>query len=74
MEKKLQNPYLTNYNLLMIVQDLWQAYYQVLLIILLKEFIKLNANMDMITKNVERVELNTIIKSIASNTQTLKMI
>ena len=74
MENKLQNPYLTNYNLLMIVQDLWQAYYQILLIILLKEFIKLNANMDMITKNVERVELNTKIESIASNTQTLKMI
>ena len=74
MEKKLQNLYLTNYNLLMIVQDLWQAHYQILLIILLKEFIKLNANMDMITKNVERVELNTKIESIASNTQTLKMI
>ena len=43
MEKNLQKPYSTEYNLL-IVQDLWQAYYQILLIILLKEFIQLNSN------------------------------
>ena len=35
MEKKLQKPYLTDYNLL-IAQDLWQAHYQTLLIVLLK--------------------------------------
>ena len=40
LEKKSQKPYLTNYNLLK-AQDLWQAHYQVLLIILVKEFIKL---------------------------------
>ena len=31
MEKKLQKPYLTNYNLFM-AQDLWQAHHQILLI------------------------------------------
>ena len=47
MEKKLQKIYLTYYSLL-IVQDLWQARYQILLIIFLKEFIELNVNMDMV--------------------------
>ena len=42
-KKKLQKTYLTDYNLLT-VQNLWQAPYQVLLMILLKEFIKLNVN------------------------------
>ena len=37
MENKLQQIYFTYYNLL-IVQDLWQANYQILSIILLKEF------------------------------------
>ena len=54
MEKKLQKAYATDYNLL-IVQDLWEAHYQILLIILLKEFIKLNANMDMTIKNEKLV-------------------
>ena len=45
MKKKSQKPYLTNYNLF-IAQNLWQAHYQTLLIILLNEFIKLTANMD----------------------------
>ena len=50
MGKKLQkNIYLKYYNLL-IVQDLWQAHYQILLIIFLQEFIELNVNSDMITK------------------------
>ena len=71
MEKKLQNPYLTNYNLL-IVQDLWQAYYQIFLIILLKEFIKLNVHLDMIIKKVKRAEVHTKIVSIVSNKQTLE--
>ena len=39
MDKKSQKSYLTDYNLL-IVQDLEQVYYQILLIIMLKEFIK----------------------------------
>ena len=73
MEKKLQIPYFTDYNLL-IAQDLWQAHYQILLIIFLKEFTKLNANADMIIKNVKLAELNTRIVSAVLNTQALKII
>ena len=58
MGKISQKPYLTDYNLLM-VQDLWQAHYKILLLILLKEFEKLNVNTNMITKNLKIVELNT---------------
>ena len=58
----------------MTVQDLWQALYQILLIIFLKEFIKLNVNMDEIIKNVKHVELNTKMASAFLNTKTLKMI
>ena len=35
MEKKLQKPYFTDYKLLT-MQDLWQAQYQILLIVFLK--------------------------------------
>ena len=51
IEKKIQKPYLKNQDLL-IVQDLWQVQCQTLSIILLEEFIKLNAIMDMIIKIV----------------------
>ena len=47
MEKKLQKPYPTDYNLL-IVQNLWQVRYKILLIILLKEYVKINVNIDTI--------------------------
>ena len=57
MEKKVKKIYLTYYNLL-IAQDLWQTHYQILSIIILKEFIKLNINTDTIIKNVKLVELN----------------
>ena len=63
MEKKSQKIYPTNYNLL-IAQDLWETHYQILLIILLEEFIKLNVN-----TNVKFVELNTKIASAFLNTQ-----
>ena len=43
--------YRTAYSLL-IAQDLWQAYYQILSIIFLKEVIKLNVNTDTVIKNV----------------------
>ena len=43
------------------MQDSLQAPYQILLIILLKEIIKLNVNMGKITKTLERVELNARI-------------
>ena len=73
MEKKLQKLHPTNHNLL-ITQDLWQAPYQILLIILQMEFIKLNANMEMIIKNVKHVGLNTKIEGAVLNTRTLKII
>ena len=68
MKKTLQKPYPTGYNLL-IAQDFWQAHYQFLLTILLKEFIKLNVNTDMMIKNVKLVELNTMIASVVLNIQ-----
>ena len=52
MEKKLQKIYLTYYNLL-IAQDLWQAHFQILSIIFLKDFIEINVNTDMMIKNVK---------------------
>ena len=73
MEKKLQKTCLPYYNLL-IVQDLWQAYYQILSIIFLKEFIKLNVNLETMIKNVKHVELNISIETVFWNTQILKMI
>ena len=63
-EKKL---YPTDYNLL-IAQNLWQAHYQILLIILLKKFIELNVNMDMIIRNEKHAELNTKNASCFLNT------
>ena len=50
--EQLQKIYLPYYNLL-IAQDLWQAHYQILPIIFLKEFIELNVNMDMIIEKRE---------------------
>ena len=49
MENKLQKTYLTNCNLLL-AQDLWQAYYQILSILFLKELIKLIENMNTMIK------------------------
>ena len=49
MEKKLQKIYLAYYNLL-IVPDFWQAHYQILLIVFLKEFAELNVNTNMMIK------------------------
>ena len=65
--------YLTYY-ILLIPHDLWQAHYQILSIIFLKEFIKLNVNTDMKLKNVELVELNISNATVFLNMQTLKMI
>ena len=72
-DKKSQKLYLTDYNLL-IVQDLWQVHYQILLIILLKEFIKLNVNTDTLIKNVKLAESNTKITKTVLNTKALKII
>ena len=73
MKKKLQKKYPRDCNLL-IEEDLWQAHYQILSKIFLKEFIKLNVNTDTITKNVKIVELNISIATLFLNTQILKMI
>ena len=65
--KEIAKLYLTDYSLLT-VQDLWQAHYQILLIISLEEFIKLNVNPDRMIKNVKHVELNTKSVVVALNT------
>ena len=61
--EKITKKYLTYYNLLT-GQDLWQAHYQILLIMFLKEFIKLNVNDD---KNVTFSELNISIATTFFN-------
>ena len=73
METNLQNPYPTDYNLL-ILQDLWRAYCQISLIILLKEFTKFNANSITIIQNVKLAKSNTRIATAFLNTKTLMMI
>ena len=73
MEKKLLKIYLTYYNLL-IAQDLWQDHYQILSIIFLKEFVKLNVNLDTMIKNMKIVELHTKYVTAFLNTKALKMI
>ena len=52
MENKLQKICFTHYYLL-IMQEMWQADYQILSIIFLNELIKLNVNMDTMIKNVK---------------------
>ena len=57
----MQKPYLKTISAL-IAQELLQAHYQILLTILLTEFMKLNVKMAMTTKNLKHVELNTKIE------------
>ena len=57
----------------MIAQDLWHAHYQIFLIILLKEFIKWDVNIEMIFK-MWNMELNIKIVNAALNIQMLKII
>ena len=73
VEMKLQKIYLTYYDLLL-VRDLWEAHYQILSIIFLKVFIKLNVNTDTMIKNLKIAELYIKIATVFLNTQTLKMI
>ena len=68
----MQKMYLTYYSLF-IAQDLWQTH-QILSIILLKEFIEINVNSDMMIKNLKLVKLNISIATVFWNTQILKMI
>ena len=64
--EKMQKQYPTDY-ILLIVQDLWQTYYQILLIIMLQQFIRLNVNTDMKIKNVKLTELSTKIATAFLN-------
>ena len=78
LQNKLQKIYHADYNLL-IAQDLQQTHYQILPIIFLKEFIKLNVNNKHEKKRKKRkkiklVELNIDITTLFLNTQNLKMI
>ena len=72
-KNKFQKLYLTDCNSL-IVQDLLQAHHQIILITILKEFMKLNVNTNTMIKNVKYAELNRKIESTFLNTQTLKAI
>ena len=73
MKKKLQKIYLKYYDLLL-VQDLWQAHYQILSTIFLKKSTELNVNTDMMIKYLKLVELNISIATVFLDTQVLKMI
>ena len=66
MEKKLQKICLT-YHSLLITQDLWQAHYQILSIIFLKEFIELNVNTVIMINNVRFKEFNISIANVFLN-------
>ena len=59
--------YLTYYNSLR-AQDSWQARYHIFIITILKEFIEINVNTDMIIKNNKLVELNISIATVFLNT------
>ena len=72
MGTKLQKIYITYCNSLK-EQGLWQAHYQILTIIFLKKFIKLNINTDTMIKNMKLVELHTNYASVFLNTQTLNI-
>ena len=69
-KKRSQKPYLTDYNLLK-VEELWPGNYQILLIILPKI---LNANVDIMIRNVKHEGLNIETVIVFLNKQTLKMI
>ena len=54
------------------MEDLWEALYQISLTILLKEFIKLNVNTEMIIKNIKLAELNIKTGIVFLNTFFVK--
>ena len=70
---EITKEYRTDYNSL-IAQDLWQAHYQIVSIMLLKEIIKLNLNTNTLIKNMKLPELSINIVIAFLNTQTLNMI
>ena len=71
MENKLQKIHAKD---LLIAQDLWQALYQYLSIILLKKLIKLNVNTEAMIKKCETCRLNINIVTVFLSVQTLKTI
>ena len=66
--------YILQIKIYMIAQDFWQAHYQIMLIIFLKGFIELNANMDTVIKNVKPSKLHIRIGTVFLNTKALRMI
>ena len=70
----MQKPYIKDYKLLLVQDLLMAACHQILLIILLKEFIKFNVNTDTMIKDLKLAKLNTRIATDFLNTQTFKMI
>ena len=56
-----------------LVQDLWPAHLQILLMNLLKELIKCYIKIDIIIKTVKRAELNTKIVGVGLNIQILQI-
>ena len=72
-KRNLKN-YILQITISLTAQDLWQDYYyQISLIILLKEFIKLNVNTATMIKNVTLAELNTKVTDFL-NEQTLNIV
>ena len=72
-KRNLKN-YILQITISLTAQDLWQDYYyQISLIILLKEFIKLNVNTATMLKNVTLAELNTKVTDFL-NEQTLNIV
>ena len=74
MGKKLQKMYLTYYKFVDSAKFMAQAHSQILSIIFLKEFIKLNVNTSTMIKNVKLVELHSKYATVFFNTQTLEII
>ena len=71
-ERKSQKLYSRDCKLL-VPQDSWQTH-QILLIILVKQFINLNVDMDTMIKMLDLTESNAKIASAFLITETLKMI
>ena len=72
MDKKLQKSNLTDINFL-IAQYLQSGHYQILLIILLKEFLKLNVKTEMTIKDTQLLAQDTKTVGGVLNPQELKI-
>ena len=59
--------------MLQFIDTLWQRHYQILLIIFLNEFIKLNLSTDMLIKNAKLAKINISIVTVFLNTLILKI-